>query len=287
MPNQDSVSRIDPTTNTVQQTIAVGKGPTAIAVGGGFVWVANSLDGTVSQIDPRTSGGQVVDKIAVGNGPTGVAYGLGGVWVANSVDRTVVRIDPLTGKPGRPIPVDAGADAIAVGDGAVWVTSKSAGVLSRIDPGAGSVTADQRRQRAGRGRGRPGSGVGREQPGRDRLADRSGDEPGRATITVGEGPSGVAVAPGGRSVWVSNELAGTLSKIDPAVGRVVKTVTVGDLPQGVAVSADTAYVAVRGSSERPSRRHADPRGREPCRRLPASGSRSRSTRRTGTRTGSC
>ena len=134
MPNQDAVSRIDPTTNTVEQTIAVGNGPTGIAVGGGFVWVANSLDGTVWQIDPQTNGGQVVDKIAVGNGPTGVAYGLGGVWVANSVDRTVVRIDPLTGQAGQ------------------------------ADPG---------RRRRGRDRRRRRRGLGDEQVGRSSLPDRS------------------------------------------------------------------------------------------------------------------
>jgi YVTN family beta-propeller protein len=127
MSNQDSVSRIGPKTNTVQQTIGAGNGPTGIAVGGGFVWIASSLDGTVLRIDPRAHGGQVVDKIAVGDGPTGVAYGLGGVWVANSVDRTVERVDPLTDKPGQPISVDAGADAIAVGDGAVWVRASPQG----------------------------------------------------------------------------------------------------------------------------------------------------------------
>jgi YVTN family beta-propeller protein len=101
MPDQDSVSRIDPNTNSVQQTIAVGNDPEGIAVGGGFVWVANAVAGTVSQIDPEKNGGQVVDTIAVGNRPSGVAYGLGGVWVANSSDRTVMRIDPLTGAVGR------------------------------------------------------------------------------------------------------------------------------------------------------------------------------------------
>ena len=247
MPNRDAISRIDPKTKTVQQTIGTGSAPTGIAVGRGFVWVASSLDGTVWKIDPRANGGQVVDKIAVGNGPTGVAYGLGRVWVANSVDSTVVPIDPLTDKPGRPIPVDAGANAIAVGDGAVWVTSKSAGVLSRIERRSGSVTPIN----VGNGPAAVATGPGavwvansqdaavwRIDPATNRVV---------ATVMVGEGPSGVAVAPGGASVWVSSALSGTLSKIDPRVSEVVKTVSVGDEPQGVTVSAGAAYVAVRGS----------------------------------------
>jgi YVTN family beta-propeller protein len=247
MPNEDSVSRIDPNTNSVQQTIGAGDGPTAIVVGGGFVWVASSLDGTVLQIDPQAHGGQVVDKIAVGNGPTGVAYGLGGVWVANSVDRTVERIDPLTDKPGTPISVDAGADAIAVADGAVWVASRSAGVLSRVDPTSGSVTpinvgngpvAVAATSRAVWVANSQDATVWRVDPATDRVV---------ATVTVGEGPSGLAVGSGGKSVWVSNELSGTVSRIDSATGKVVSTVAIGDQPQGVAASADHTYVAVKGS----------------------------------------
>src|SRR5262249_52463938 len=129
-----------PRTDAIQQTIAVGSGPAAIAYGGGFVWVADSLAGEVTQIDPQANGGQVVARIPVGNGPSGIAYGLGAVWVANSPDRTVVRIDPLTGVAGRPIPVDAGADAVAAGEGSVWVTSVAAGVLSQVEPASRSVT---------------------------------------------------------------------------------------------------------------------------------------------------
>jgi DNA-binding beta-propeller fold protein YncE len=94
-------------------------------VGGGFVWVVNSLDGTLSQIDPNASGGSVVQEIPIGNGPTAAAFGEGGVWVANSADRTVVRIDPSTGLPGPPIAVPEGADSLAAGAGSVWVASES------------------------------------------------------------------------------------------------------------------------------------------------------------------
>ena len=54
----------------------MGSGPSGIAVGGGFVWVANSSENTVSKIDPKANGGGggVVDTIPVGNGPAGTAY---------------------------------------------------------------------------------------------------------------------------------------------------------------------------------------------------------------------
>ena len=58
--DEHSVSRIDPVEGVVIQTIPVGSGPAGIAVGGGYVWVTNGLDGTVSKIDPKTD--TVVDS---------------------------------------------------------------------------------------------------------------------------------------------------------------------------------------------------------------------------------
>jgi YVTN family beta-propeller protein len=59
-----SLSRLDPRTGSVVDTIRVGPGPSSVAVGGGSVWVANSLDGTVSRVAPRTN--TVVQRTCVG-----------------------------------------------------------------------------------------------------------------------------------------------------------------------------------------------------------------------------
>ena len=64
----------------------VGRNPRAIAVGEGFVWVANGDDGTVSKFDPVTN--EVVDTIKTSNQPAGVTVGAGYVWV------TVQRLVP-------------------------------------------------------------------------------------------------------------------------------------------------------------------------------------------------
>ena len=65
------------------------------------------------------------------------------------------------------------------------------------------------------------------------------------TIPVGDGPNGIAVADG--AVWVSNELSGTLSRIDPDRDVVVDTVTTGNRPQGLVHEAGALFVAVRAS----------------------------------------
>jgi YVTN family beta-propeller protein len=62
------------------EPIRVGDAPSALAVGGGAVWVANAGDGTVSRIDLEKR--KVDATIRVGNAPSGIAFGGGKVWVS-------------------------------------------------------------------------------------------------------------------------------------------------------------------------------------------------------------
>ena len=109
---------VNPSSNRVSQSTAIGNGPRGVAVGGGSVWVANGPDGSLSRYEP--SSGRV-RKIAVGEAPDGVAYGDGTVWVANSRDGTVSQIDPETGS-NRLIRVGNQPAAVAPVDGNAWVT---------------------------------------------------------------------------------------------------------------------------------------------------------------------
>ena len=61
----DNVTRVDPT--GLLTPVAVGNGPSGIAVGEGGVWVADSLDNAVVRIDPGTRA--VTTTIPVGNSP--------------------------------------------------------------------------------------------------------------------------------------------------------------------------------------------------------------------------
>ena len=75
----------------ITAAVRVGQRPSAVAGGGGAVWVTNSSAGAVSRIDPVTN---TSVQIPVGAGPSGVAVGAGAVWVANSGDATVSKITP-------------------------------------------------------------------------------------------------------------------------------------------------------------------------------------------------
>jgi class 3 adenylate cyclase len=59
-------------------TFRVGRGPSGIALGAGSVWTANSLDGTVSRIDPQ---GGTTSTIRVGGTPNELVAANGLIWV--------------------------------------------------------------------------------------------------------------------------------------------------------------------------------------------------------------
>ena len=77
---------------------------------------------------------------------------------------------------------------------------------------------------------------GRDRPRPDRLVDE---------VPVGTGPGRVAAGFG--SIWVVNDFAGTVSRIDPATRTVVQTITVDGDPTAIAVGAGFVWVACTGT----------------------------------------
>jgi DNA-binding SARP family transcriptional activator len=74
------VWRINPDTATVSQATSVGRGLVGLCAADEVVFAANSVDGTVVQIDAQD--GQVVGLVPVGHAPTDVASWDGIVWVS-------------------------------------------------------------------------------------------------------------------------------------------------------------------------------------------------------------
>jgi DNA-binding beta-propeller fold protein YncE len=89
----DMVRRLRAQSLNVGNPIEVGDRPTAVAIGVGYVWVANGGDSTVSRVDPRAAA-VAEPAIPVGKDPVDVAVAKGAVWTANSEDATVTRIRP-------------------------------------------------------------------------------------------------------------------------------------------------------------------------------------------------
>jgi peptide/nickel transport system substrate-binding protein len=75
-----TLTRIDPTTNSVKDTLPIGGYPSAIAVGEGAVWIADPRTRSVIRVDPKKN--RVAARIKVGARPRGIAVGDGFVWVS-------------------------------------------------------------------------------------------------------------------------------------------------------------------------------------------------------------
>lgn len=71
--------RINAAAQVATRTIEVGRGPIAIAYGGGFLWIANALDGTISKVDPTHN--EVVATRGVDGHPIAVGWSDGVLWV--------------------------------------------------------------------------------------------------------------------------------------------------------------------------------------------------------------
>ena len=67
----------------------------------------------------------------------------------------------------------------------------------------------------------------------------------RATIPTGRGTSGIATGAG--SVWVTNTIDRTVSRIDPSSAQVVDQIDVGGRPREIAVGAGGVWVTAYAS----------------------------------------
>jgi ABC-type branched-subunit amino acid transport system substrate-binding protein len=205
-----SVSRIDPESSSVVETIALPRAGTAqgwdvgttsqIAVTREGVWVINS-DLSVYRIDPRTNEivGRVEDVEALS-----IAAGDGDVWIVE--DGAVVEIDPRTNAVSRRIEVRAESlTALTVGAGAVWVADPFGGSVWRIDAEPDVVLRQ---------------------------------------IPLEFGVGGVSFGEG--AVWVTNEIADKVYRIDPGTNR-ARVVSRMAAPRGVAVGEGGVWVTAAGA----------------------------------------
>jgi streptogramin lyase len=187
---RNTLVRIDPNTNRVVAVVGVGKLPGAIAVGGRSVWTYNYTDGTVSEIDAESNEVRhtttlVMTPYLTASVGSALAADRDGAWVAG--------FDPVTGgsaltrilRGGETRQYRLGANAVEVvnGGGALWVLGRrgDATQLIRVNPRTGSVI---------------------------RRVPLSGVTGGAHTLSFG----------GGR-LWLVDEEAGVLYRIDPASGR--------------------------------------------------------------------
>jgi virginiamycin B lyase len=184
---KNSVMRLDPKTNKVVESIAVGSKPcSGLAIGFGSLWVPNCGDQTVSRVDLKTGKVTATFPSGIGNTEGYIAAGAGSIWMMTDAKGTLARIDPDTNKVVAEILVPSGSYCPVFGENAVWVTSTEGNSVSRIDPNTNLVVE---------------------------------------TIPVGKAPRFLAVGEG--AVWTLNQTDGNVTRIDPKTNQVVATIEVG------------------------------------------------------------
>jgi YVTN family beta-propeller protein len=67
---------------------------------------------------------------------------------------------------------------------------------------------------------------------------------GRVEAIIPTGNESLALAAGADTVWVTNQAEGTVSRIDPIMNSVLRTIRLGFNPHGVAVANGEVWVAV-------------------------------------------
>lgn len=195
-PSGGTVAVLNATTLKDETSVAVGMGPAEVtfSADGKYVFVANGADSTVSVVDPSTK--DVVKTIKVGETPVGAWQSpAGAAYVDNETAQTISKIDQasLSVKLTYNLGFKPGYVAVAP-DGMIWITNAD----------AGSVVI--------------------------RMADMDMQH---GEIKTGEGAHAIAFSGDGKTAYVTNQIANTLSVIDVATKKVTATVDVGDKPNGM------------------------------------------------------
>ena len=256
-----TVSRINPSTLRPVGNISVAAPPTGLAAAGGAVWVLEStLDGAafpstsniaVGRIDPEFNTLEPTSRIGdVAVDASAIAPDGNSVWVAPT-GGLLTRLDATTGAVTGSWDPNASPIGIAVGEGAVWLSDSEADNVVRVDP-TGLVTP------IAVGDGPTGITVGGGAVWVvDSLDDRlvridPGTQSVTETIPVGQSPT--AVAYGAGSVWVANSGDGTVTRINPTTDLREATISVGGSPQAITIAGGKAWVTVDAQTIAPGGR---------------------------------
>jgi len=139
--DENTVSRIDPTSDEIVAVIEVGENPEDLLVTPDAIWVSNHRDGSLSRIDPTTN--KVVATVTVGpkgpSGPKEIALIAGDLWTAIPNANGVVGVDPGTNEAVATIAVNF-INSLIGGDDRIYAPSPTVGRVSIVDPVTEAVT---------------------------------------------------------------------------------------------------------------------------------------------------
>lgn len=182
-----TVSRIDPQTNKIVQSIPAGKGACiGMAADFGSVLVPQCAQNAIVRIDAKTNASTEVLPAPLSSSARSIATGVGSVWVISDAKGTISRVDPVEKTVVALIDLPSAATALAYGADALWAASVKGNSVSRINPYNNLIVE---------------------------------------TIAAPNGPLDLAV--GGGAVWSWNQADGSVTRIDPKTNTITTTIKIG------------------------------------------------------------
>lgn len=245
----NTVSRIDPATNTVTGTVNVGFRPCGLAAGAGSLWVDAYGAGRIERVNPTTL--RVVRRYRVGSDPFDVAFAFGAAWSSDQLRRTVSRISPKKNRVVKVIRLGGGAPAgFAFTAGSLWVGSNNDSFVRRIDARnrVRKIQVDAAKP-AWLAASRDAVWAGSSDGVVVRIDPRTNRQVAR--IPVG-GPNAIptdgSAAPDG-TIWIPILNQQSIAVIDPATNSVVRTISVGPGPFVVNEAFGDMWVGSYGGTD--------------------------------------
>jgi ABC-type branched-subunit amino acid transport system substrate-binding protein/streptogramin lyase len=255
-PGADALVRIDPKTNTVTNSMPVGRLASGVAADSRYVWVTNAGDGTVWRIDSKTGG---VLSLSTHGTPTGIAVGGGRAVIVDNSRGSVSSFDADTGalRFSTALNAEYGGPEVAAGSGGIWFGAPNNGFVAKVDDVLASGTASELVGIPTRASTVDSAGSPYEDF--DGIAVGEGavwvaGDPFDRTVWRIDPAAGVlaaairlpfipgAIAAGEGAVWVTSVLGDTVSRIDPRSNRIVATIKVGRGPGAIAVGDGSVWV---------------------------------------------
>jgi YVTN family beta-propeller protein len=209
---------VDRATRSVEDSIAVGRGPHEVAVHpfDPVAYVANyEGEGSISIIDLETRTERERVMLEPGSRPHGIQVDAAGtaVYVTAEGLQAVLELDPQTGAVKRTMSTSQeGTHMLALGSAHIYTANIGSGTATALNREAGNVDVH---------------------------------------IATGEGAEGIALTSDEGEVWVSNRADDTVSIIDPETLAVVDSFRVEGFPLRIYMTpnGDTALLACAQANE--------------------------------------
>lgn len=260
--NDDTISVIDTSTNTVTSTFSVGNGPSDLFTSPdqAAVYATYQFDDELGIISTATDSETATVSVGTGVFPTKIAVTPDGLtaYVTNEIGDSVAVLDLVTNTLTTTISVGNQPNGIAITpDGSTaYVANLSENFLSVIDTDPGSATFNTVIDTIALTGSASPSRVAITPDGSTAIATHLNNslisfiDTATNTVTttltpLQQAPRGIGITPDGTTAYVANDNEDTVTVIDIGTPSVTTTITVGGSPRSVVITPDgsRAYVS--------------------------------------------